>query len=215
MSFNELKKNDSKSPEISENGEKSFIEAPEGDEKNLARRKLFGILPGAVIGLLFVNRAEAGTWKKLGTAKNASLANSMVKADGTGQLAAATAGTDYAKPDTSSTWTAKQTFSTAIHEKKAAVSAMDIDVSSASVFTKTISGATTFTVSNVPTTGTVASFILELTNPGSAAITWWTGVKWAGGTVPTFTSAGVDILGFYTHDGGTTWRGLLLAKDSK
>ena len=90
-----------------------------------------------------------------------------------------------------------------------------IDLATGNLFTKTISGATTLTVSNVPATGDAASFILELTNAGSAAITWFSGVKWAGGTAPTLTASGVDVLGFYTHNGGTTWRGMLLAKDSK
>lgn len=100
-------------------------------------------------------------------------------------------------------------------EVKVAVSASDIDLSLANYFTKTISGTTTFTVSNVPASGTTASFILELTDGGSATVNWFSGVKWAGGTAPTLTAAGVDILGFYSHDGGTTWRGLVLAKDSK
>ncbi len=100
-------------------------------------------------------------------------------------------------------------------ETKVAIAASAIDLSTGNFFTKTISGATTFTVSNIVATGSVNSFILELTNAGSATITWFSGVKWAGGTAPTLTTAGVDILGFYTHDGGTTWRGMVLAKDSK
>lgn len=100
-------------------------------------------------------------------------------------------------------------------EVKTAMAANDINMSSSNYFSKTISGATTLTVSNVPTAGTVASFILDLTNGGSAAITWWTGVKWAGGTAPTLTTAGRDVLGFFTHDGGTTWTGLVLGKDCK
>lgn len=100
-------------------------------------------------------------------------------------------------------------------ETKTAIAASNIDVSTGNYFTKTISGTTTFTVTNIPATGTTASFILELTNGGSATVNWWSGVKWASGVAPTLTAAGVDILGFYSHDGGTTWRGLLLAKDSK
>lgn len=90
-----------------------------------------------------------------------------------------------------------------------------IDVRLGSVFTKTISAATTFTVTGIPASGKVASFILELTNGGSSAITWWSGVKWAGGTAPSLTSAGLDVLGFYTYDGGTNWRGLLMGRDVK
>jgi hypothetical protein len=104
---------------------------------------------------------------------------------------------------------------TGTREVRVAMPANAIDLATGNLFTKTISGATTLTVSNVPATGTAASFILELTNAGSAAITWFSGVKWAGGTTPTLTAAGVDVLGFYSHDGGTTWRGLVLAKDSK
>jgi hypothetical protein len=104
---------------------------------------------------------------------------------------------------------------TSLRETKVVMSANDISLALGNFFTKTISGATTLTVSSVPAAGQATSFILELTNGGSAVITWFSGVKWAGGTAPTLTSSGVDILGFYSHDGGTTWRGLVLAKDSK
>ena len=104
---------------------------------------------------------------------------------------------------------------TALAETKVAMAANDIDLSAGNLFTKTIAGATTLTVSNWLSSGNANSFILELTDGGSAAITWFSGVKWAGGTAPTLTAAGVDILGFYSHDGGTTVRGILLSKDSK
>ena len=104
---------------------------------------------------------------------------------------------------------------TSLRETKIAMAANAIDLATGNLFTKTISGATTLTVSNVPTTGQAIGFILELTNGGSATITWFSGVKWASGTAPTLTASGVDILGFYSHDGGTTYRGLVLAKDSK
>lgn len=100
-------------------------------------------------------------------------------------------------------------------ETKVAMAANDVDLTAGSFFTKTISGDTTLTVSNVPSTGTVASFVLELTNGGASIITWWSNIKWAGGTAPILTSSGRDILGFFTHDAGTTWNGLLLSKDSK
>lgn len=104
---------------------------------------------------------------------------------------------------------------TATKETKVAVGASDIDLSAGNFFSKTISGTTTFTVSNVPSTGTAISFVLDLTNGGSAAITWWSGMKWTGGIAPTLTSSGRDVLGFFTHDGGTIWSGLLLGRDVK
>lgn len=102
-----------------------------------------------------------------------------------------------------------------LRQVRTAIPASDINLNTGNYFTRTISGATTFTVSNVPTTGTAISFILDLTNGGSATITWFSGVKWAGGTAPTLTSAGRDVLGFFTHDGGTNWTGLVLGKDVK
>jgi hypothetical protein len=103
----------------------------------------------------------------------------------------------------------------ALKEVKASISASDIDLTLANYFSKTISGTTTFTVSNVPTTGTAASFILDLTNGGSATVNWWSGTKWASGTAPTLTSSGRDVLGFFTYDGGTTWSGFVLGLDVK
>lgn len=89
-----------------------------------------------------------------------------------------------------------------------------INLANANYFTKTITAATTFTVINVPTAGISSSFILDLTNGASFGITWW-GVKWAGGGAPGLTAVGRDVLGFFTHDGGTTWTGLFLGKDVK
>jgi hypothetical protein len=104
---------------------------------------------------------------------------------------------------------------TALRETKVAMGANDIALASGNVFTKTITATTTFTVSGWLASGNVNSFILELTNGGAFAVTYFAGVKWAGGIAPTLTAAGVDILGFYSHDGGTTVRGILLSKDSK
>jgi hypothetical protein len=100
---------------------------------------------------------------------------------------------------------------TGLHETAIAMPALNIDCNAATIFTKTITANSTFTVSNVPAAGTSASFVLELTNGGASTVTWWANVKWAGGTAPGLTVAGTDILGFYTINGGTAWRGLALA----
>ena len=90
-----------------------------------------------------------------------------------------------------------------------------IDLSAGSVFYKTMTSAQTFTLSNVPTSGLVASFILELTNAGTYAPTFWANVRKAGGTAVSFTASGTDVLGFYTRDGGANWRMIVLSLDSK
>jgi hypothetical protein len=79
----------------------------------------------------------------------------------------------------------------------------------------TVAGATTFTFSNPLASPNACGFVLELTNGGSSVVTWPTTVRWPGGTAPTLTSAGVDVLVFVTDDGGTNWRGVASMLDSK
>lgn len=96
--------------------------------------------------------------------------------------------------------------------------AQTINLSNGTVFTATLTGNCTFTVSNA---ATVASFILILTNDGTAGRS----VAWAGGTFTfaggsgslnrTTGSSGVDIWVFTTVDGGTNWRGNIAFKDVK
>lgn len=95
-----------------------------------------------------------------------------------------------------------------------AVGASTINCSLGTYFTKTATLGLTWTVTNVPASGAY-SFILELTNGGTGTQTWMTGTKWPGGTAPTLAASGVDVLGFITDDGGTTWRGVHIMADSK
>ena len=99
---------------------------------------------------------------------------------------------------------------TGLKETKVAMGANNIDLSAGNYFTYTLSGAQTLTVSNVASSGSVSAFVLEVTNGGSAALTFFSGVTWAAATPPTLTAAGVDTLAFFTTDGGTTWRGFVL-----
>lgn len=99
---------------------------------------------------------------------------------------------------------------TGLKETKVAMAASNIDLSAGNYFTKTISGATTLTLSNVASSGSVSAFVLDLTNGGSATVTWFSGVKWNAATAPTLTASGRDVLAFFSHDGGTTWNGFVL-----
>lgn len=85
-----------------------------------------------------------------------------------------------------------------------AVAALNIDCSLGTYFTKTINGASTFTVSNIPS-NKAYSFTLELTHT-SGSITWFSGVTWPGGTAPTLTTGKVHLFMFVTSNSGTTWR---------
>ena len=85
-----------------------------------------------------------------------------------------------------------------------------VDCRSGNNFALTTSGNTTFTFSNVPTSGTAFGFTLKLTSGGSHTITYPNSVDFAGGTAPDAPASGeTDILVFYTVDGGTNWYGAL------
>jgi hypothetical protein len=119
---------------------------------------------------------------------------------------------DTAKLDVAQSFTAVQTMGKALQETKVAIAASEIDLALGNYFTKTISTSTTFTVANVASSGSVSAFVLELTNGGSDTVTFFSGVTWAAATPPTLTASGVDLLAFFTTDGGTTWRGLVLGQ---
>ncbi len=100
-----------------------------------------------------------------------------------------------------------------LQEVHVPVTANELDLSAGNLFSKVLTGPTTFTVVGIAEAGAVSSFTLELTNGGDYAIAWWSGIRWAGGTGPSLTPAGTDVLGFYTYDGGATWVGTTVAKD--
>jgi hypothetical protein len=89
-----------------------------------------------------------------------------------------------------------------------AVAALDLDLSTANYFTKTIAANSTFTFSS-PAASRAVSFTLELTHT-SGTVTWPTSVKWPGDVAPTLTTGKTHLFMFVTDDGGTTYRGASL-----
>lgn len=90
----------------------------------------------------------------------------------------------------------------------------DIDLELGNMVTATVdTSETTFTFSNPPASGTAGSFTLGLTNGGSQTVNWPASVNWAGGTAPSLTASGVDVLTFLTVDGGTNWYGFAAGLD--
>ena len=87
-----------------------------------------------------------------------------------------------------------------------AMGANSVDCSAGNYFTKTITGATTFTFDNVPT-GVAYTFTMEVTLNGSNAITWPAAGKWPADTAPSITDGKTQLFVFITDDGGTRWRG--------
>jgi len=95
--------------------------------------------------------------------------------------------------------------------------AFDISLADGNVQTVTV-GAGTF---NIGITGALAShsnsLTLLLTNGGASTATFVAGahggggnaVSWAGGTAPTFTTSGADVVVFTSFDGGTNFMGFV------
>jgi len=99
-----------------------------------------------------------------------------------------------------------QDYGETVNERGSISGAQSIDLELGNVVTATIGGATTLTFTNPPVSGTAGSLTLVVTNP-STNITWGSTVTWAGGTEPTWTTTGIDVITFFTTDGGTTWYG--------
>ncbi len=122
---------------------------------------------------------------------------------------------DTAKTDTAQTFTALQTLNAGLavdgpyKQVAEAVGSTAIDLSAGNYFTKTISGNTTFTFTNPPSSGTVGSFTLELTH-SSGTVTWPSSVKFPADTAPTLTTGKTHLFVFITDDGGTRYRGAAL-----
>lgn len=83
------------------------------------------------------------------------------------------------------------------------MAAADINCAYGNYFSTTLTGNTTFTVSNVPTSG-VYSFTLEVTHT-AGSITWFSGVVWQNATAPSLSTGNVHLFMFVTDDGGVTW----------
>jgi len=92
----------------------------------------------------------------------------------------------------------------------------DIDLTLGNNVVATVDTSTnTFTFSSPTGSDELCGFTLFLTNGGSQTVVWPGTVDWAGGTAPTLTTSGLDILVFITTDGGTIWHGMVSSADSK
>tara|TARA_R100000935_G_scaffold47277_2_gene71017 strand:+ start:5014 stop:6420 length:1407 start_codon:yes stop_codon:yes gene_type:complete len=106
-------------------------------------------------------------------------------------------------------------YAETVYANGSKTAAFDLDLDNGNVQSFTV-GSGTF---NVGITNSLASqsnsMTIILTNGGAGTITFKAGangggganVKYAGGTAPTLTSSGIDILTFTTFDGGTTYFG--------
>lgn len=94
-----------------------------------------------------------------------------------------------------------------------------LDLTEGNFFTVLAGGSTTYVFANPPVSSAngpaAGGFVLELQNGGAATVTWPSTVDWPGGTAPTLTASGFDVIVCITDDGGTNWRCIQSMKDSK
>ena len=118
----------------------------------------------------------------------------------------------------SSRFTAKD-YAETVYAGGNSSTAVTLDETNGNVQTFTMTGNCTFTMPSGSGLQAGTSMTLILTQDGTGSRTGaFTSVKWAGGTAPTLTTTattGIDILTFYTFDGGAspTWYGFLSGAD--
>jgi len=111
------------------------------------------------------------------------------------------------------------TFSGGITEDSVTITsssnAATLDMRLGTNFVHDLTENVTYTFSNPAATGNVSAFTLKVIQNASAkTITWPASVDWPAATAPTLTATndGVDLFTFITHDGGTTWYGLVVGQ---
>ena len=98
------------------------------------------------------------------------------------------------------------TLTGAIVEKLTSLSgtSVSLDLKTANNFTHSVTGNTTFTVAaNVGSSFQLGTLVL--TNGGSFTVTWPSSFKWADGAPPSLMESGIDVITFFTVDGGVTY----------
>ena len=89
-----------------------------------------------------------------------------------------------------------------------------IELSTGNFFSATTNANATWTFANASPANSLSGVVLALTNGGAYDQTW-TNVAWSGGSPPSLTAAGLDILVFVSYDGGTNWNGMPASLDSQ
>lgn len=97
-------------------------------------------------------------------------------------------------------------------DKGSVSGAQSLDLAVAQYFTIAPTAGVVLTFANTPTSVGATAMIIRSTN-GGTRFTWPASVKWPSGTAPTLTVAGVDLIVLITDDDGTTWRGVVVARD--
>lgn len=109
---------------------------------------------------------------------------------------------------TTGTWSAVMQNYTETNTAANSSTAYTINMANGNVFTITLTGSATFSMSNVPASGCASLTIILVQGSGPYTVTWPASFIWAGGTAPTLTTTNgrVDVFTAITTNGGTTFR---------
>lgn len=103
----------------------------------------------------------------------------------------------------------------AIGTQSTAGATVTINLATHTIHTITLAATTTFAFSNAPSSGESQVVYLRITNGGSTTVTWPASTKYAGGTPPTLTLSGVDLLGVVYDLTTTTYMVFVIGLDVK
>lgn len=140
-----------------------------------------------------------------------------------GALNLKTAGTNALQVDTSQqitlpkrlTLPAQKVKVNDIGTQSTASATVTINLATHTIHTITLAATTTFAFSNAPSSGESQVVYLRITNGGSTTVTWPANTKYAGGTPPTLTISGVDLLGVVYDLATTTYMVFVIGLDVK
>lgn len=143
---------------------------------------------------------DSGAW---GTLLNEILANGANNIDAV--LKAVSDVADAALPKAGGTMTGEVQLKTAVADRVdlgsgGGTKTMDFDVANA--WNVTVNSDTTLALANVPAGTLLVGGILRIQDGGSAVVTWPTEFRWAGGSAPTLTTSGFDLIVFVSLSGG-------------
>ena len=95
--------------------------------------------------------------------------------------------------------------------------ALALDLNTATIFDIALNAnVTTFTITNIQSSGRTSSFVIIFTADGTVrSVTWPASFSWPSSSAPTLTSTSgkKDIFSFFTVNGGTTWNALITGQN--
>lgn len=176
-------------------------------------RSAANILSGNISGTIITNSTWSGntiTVSRGGTGNTIFASGNLLMGNGTGAIQSATPGTDYARPNVISTWSAAQTFTAALIETPSvANTGSSYTLNDRSFHDLTLTSSPVSLTFPTAVAGKQFTLFIKQDGSGSRTINWPGTVRWPGGTQPALTSTAsrTDVISFVCD--GTYWLGFV------